>query len=349
MSNRLANLLEKRPWLLADGAIGTNLFEMGLPVGGAPELWNLEEPGKVAKLHRNFIEAGSDIVLTNSFGGTACRLKLHQCENRVAEINEAAARIARQEADRADHDVIVAGSMGPTGELFQPLGPLDFDSGKAAFEEQARALAAGGADVLWIETLSSKEEVEAAVAAAAMCDLPVVLTLSFDTNGSTMMGLSPTELARLNESLTPSPIAAGTNCGVGAAEVVACIVSMAGASLPGRVLVAKANCGIPEWVDDAIRYNATPDTMADYARLVHDAGARIIGGCCGTTPEHVRAMRTALENHERGVAPDADAIVSALGDITDGAKRFWTPHFDSASGVVEESSARPRRRRRRSA
>ena len=150
--NRLQSLLETRPHLLADGAIGTNLFAMGLPIGHAPDLWNLEQPEKVALLHKNFVEAGADIILTNSFGGTCQRLKLHKAEDRARAVNETAARIARQAADNADRDVVVAGSMGPTGELFEPLGPLSFEEGKAAFAEQAQALVRGGADVLWIET-----------------------------------------------------------------------------------------------------------------------------------------------------------------------------------------------------
>lgn len=343
--NRLQLLLETLPCLLADGAIGTNLFAMGLPIGHAPELWNLEQPEKIALLHKNFIEAGADIILTNSFGGTRHRLKLHKAEDRMSEINETAARIARQVADNADRDVVVAGSMGPTGELFEPLGPLSPEEGTAAFAEQAQALARGGADVLWIETLSSREEVEAAVSATATTLLPVVVTLSFDTNGSTMMGINPGGLAALCGELAPRPLAWGTNCGVGAAEVVACIVSLAAASGPGQVLVAKANCGVPQWVDGAIRYDATPEVMADYARLARDAGARIIGGCCGTTPAHLRAMRHALDTHTSGEAPDSATITTKLGEISDGAKRHWSPDFDSASGVVKQ----PRRSRRRRA
>ncbi len=343
--NRLRSLLETRPHLLADGAIGTNLFAMGLPTGHAPELWNLEQPEKVALLHQNFVEAGADIILTNSFGGTHHRLKLHKAEDRVNEINETAARIARQAADSTDRHVVVAGSMGPTGELFAPLGPLTLEEGTAAFAEQAQALARGGADVLWIETLSSREEVQAAVTATTTTPLPVVVTLSFDTNGSTMMGINPTGLAALCSELAPRPLAWGTNCGVGAGEVVACIVSLAAASGPGQVLVAKANCGVPQWIDGAIRYDATPELMADYVRLARDAGARIIGGCCGTTPAHLRAMRQALDSHTPGEPPDSATITTKLGEISDGAKQHWSPDFDPASGVVtKRERRRPSRR-----
>src|SRR5215510_10522478 len=166
MSNRFQNLLNSRPFLMADGATGTNLFAMGLMTGDAPEMWNFEHPERIEALHQSFVDAGADLFLTNSFGGTRYRLKLHNAQDKVREINREAARIARRIADRAIKDkgreVIVAGSMGPTGELYEPLGPLTIDDGADAFAEQARALAEGGVDVLWIETMSSKEEVTAA-------------------------------------------------------------------------------------------------------------------------------------------------------------------------------------------
>ena len=170
-TNRLTRLLATRPWLLADGATGSNLFDVGLMSGDAPELWNTEHPDRIGDLHRSFVDAGADIILTNSFGGTAYRLKLHKAEGRVAELNVAAARLAREVADASGRDVAVAGSMGPTGEIMEPIGPLTFDLAKEAFAEQARSLAAGGVDVLWIETMSSREEVEAAVAGAATLGL----------------------------------------------------------------------------------------------------------------------------------------------------------------------------------
>src|SRR6202163_2983608 len=197
MTDRLKELLDERPWLLADGATGSNLFDRGLQSGDAPELWNVDHPDRVEDLHRNFVEAGADIILTNSFGGTRHRLKLHKAEHRVAELNEKAARIARTEADRAGRVVLVGGSIGPTGEILEPLGPLSLIAARDAFAEQASALAQGGADILWIETMSSVEETEAAIFGARTVGLPVVATLSFDTNGRTMMGVTPVELAGL--------------------------------------------------------------------------------------------------------------------------------------------------------
>jgi methionine synthase I (cobalamin-dependent) len=165
MSDRLSRLLATRPWLLADGATGSNLFAMGLVSGEAPELWNTEHPERISQLHRGFAEAGADIILTNSFGGTRYRLKLHKAEGRVRELNLIAAQLARAVADQSGREIVVAGSIGPTGEILEPLGPLTAAAAREAFAEQAQALAEGGADVLWIETMSSKEELEAAPAA----------------------------------------------------------------------------------------------------------------------------------------------------------------------------------------
>src|ERR1700688_5085546 len=298
MTDRLKELLEERPWLLADGATGSNLFDRGLQSGDAPELWNTDHPDRIAQLHRSFVEAGADIILTNSFGGTRHRLKLHKAEHGLAERTEKAARLARTEADRAGRVVLVGGSIGPTGEILEPLGPLSLIAAREAFAEQPSALAQGGADILWIETMASVEETEAAIFGARTTGLPVVATLSFDTNGRTMMGITPAELAGLHRKHHLA--ACGSNCGTGPAELVACIVNLAAASDPAGILVAKANCGIPQFVDGAIRFNGTPELMAQYACLSLDAGARIIGGCCGTTPEHLPVMCRALESHVRG-------------------------------------------------
>ena len=322
-SNSFTHLLATRPWLLADGATGSNLFDVGLMSGDAPELWNTEHPDRIANLHKSFVDAGADIILTNTFGGSVYRLKLHQAQGRMAELNQAAARIARAVADASGREVAVAGSMGPTGEIMEPIGTLTFDQAKAAFAEQALALAAGGVDVLWIETMSSREEVEAAVAGAAVAGLPIVCTLSFDTNGRTMMGISPSDFSGIEKSLTPRLAACGTNCGVGASEVVACIHNLAEAMGPDVVLVAKGNCGIPQYVDGAICYNGTPEIMALYARMALDAGARIIGGCCGTSAKHLRAMRDALESHTKSPSPTLEAILSQLGEVSTGARAQW--------------------------
>jgi 5-methyltetrahydrofolate--homocysteine methyltransferase len=294
---------------------------MGLETGDAPELWNLAFPERVSALHEAFIEAGADVLLTNSFGGTRHRLKLHQAESRVAEINRAAAGLARAAADAAAREIIVAGSIGPTGEILAPIGPLAEDDAAAAFAEQAVALAQGGADLLWIETMSSVEELNAAVAGAATTGLPLAATMSFDTNGRTMMGVTPAQVARVVHGLTPRPAAYGGNCGIGPAELMAAIVNLRAAAEPDDVLIAKSNCGIPEYVEGEIVYSGTPELMADYARLALNAGVRIIGGCCGTTPEHIRVMRAALESHTPGEAPGLEQIIARLGPISSGAEQ----------------------------
>ena len=332
MPDRLTPLLATRPWLLADGATGSNLFNRGLQSGDAPELWNTLYPERIADLERAFIEAGADIILTNTFGGTRYRLQLHNAADRVAELNEAAARIARAEADRAARPVLVAGSIGPTGELMQPLGALDHDAASAAFAEQAAALSRGGVDLLWIETMSSVEETEAAIAGARTTDLPVVATLSFDTNGRTMMGITPSELAGLHRKHHLA--ACGSNCGVSPSELVATIVNLAAASDSPAVLVAKSNCGIPQYVDGAIRFDGSPELMAVYAGLALDAGARIIGGCCGTTPEHVRRMRVALEAHVPGPKPDLATIEAKLGAISTGSQAQLRGELDRLAGAA---------------
>ncbi len=338
MTDRLTPLLAQRPWLLADGATGSNLFDRGLQSGDAPELWNCDHPQRVAELQRAFVDAGADIILTNTFGGTRCRLKLHRADTRVAELNEKAALLSRKEADRAGRIVLVGGSMGPTGEILEPLGPLSLDAAHEAFAEQAAALAQGGADVLWIETMSSVEETEAAVAGARTTGLPVVATLSFDTNGRTMMGVTPFELAGLHRRHQLA--ACGSNCGVSPSELIASIVNLATASEPGAVLVAKANCGIPQWVDGVIRFDGTPELMARYACLAVDAGARIIGGCCGTTPEHLRLMRCALEAHVRGPVPDLATIESRLGAVSNGATAQLRGEMDRQAGAAPGASGR---------
>lgn len=338
MHDPISELLKTRPWLLADGATGSNLFERGLQSGEAPELWNVSHPDRIADLHRSFVEAGADIILTNSFGGTRFRLKLHNAEGRVAELNGRAASLARAEAARAGRPVLVAGSIGPTGEILEPLGPTTIADAEAAFAEQAAALAAGGVDVMWIETMSSVEETEAAIRGARTTGKPVVATLSFDTNGRTMMGVTPADLAGLQKQHHLA--GCGSNCGVGPSELVASMVNMARAAAPDAVLVAKANCGIPQYVDGAIRFNGTPELMADYARLALDAGARIIGGCCGTSPEHLKSMRLSLEAHTKGEAPDLATIEARLGALSSGATAQLHGDLDRLAGAAPGAAGR---------
>lgn len=350
MNNKLDALLEKRGLLLADGATGTNLFQVGLQTGDAPELWNIDHPDRISNLHRSFVDAGSDIILTNSFGGTHYRLALHNAGHRVRELNKAAAQLARVEADAGNRVVLVAGSMGPTGEILQPNGPVSLDDARRAFADQAEALAEGGADILWIETLSSAEEIEAAVLGASGIGLPIVYTASIDTNGRTMMGLTPADTLKISTGLGIPITAVGSNCGVGASEVVAAICNLATAAEDLDVrpaLVAKANCGIPQYIDGKIVYSGTPELMAEYAILAANAGATIIGGCCGTTPVHVKAMRDAIDRWQPGMpVPDVDTITRTLGDLSPGARAQMAGDLSVAGGSASGRGSRGSRRKR---
>jgi 5-methyltetrahydrofolate--homocysteine methyltransferase len=333
MPDPLRALLATRPVLLADGAMGTSLFALGLETGASPEFWNLEQPERVRAVHRSFVEAGSDLILTNSFGGNCYRLMLHGAADRVAELNRAAAGLAREVADAAGRPVLVAGSMGPTGEIFAPIGALDQAAGAAAFAEQAAALAAGGCDLLWVETISSAEELAAAVAGAAGTGLPIVATMTFDTHGRTMMGLSPEAAIGVREALPARPAAFGANCGIGPAQLVESVLGLMSAAAPGDLIVAKGNCGVPHYHEGQICYDGTPEIMAAYACMARDAGARVIGGCCGTTAAHIRAMAEALAARPPGPAPDRAAIEAALGPLP-------------APPTSNADSSRIRRRRR---
>ncbi len=330
----LAAALAARGWLLADGATGTTLFVMGLEAGEAPELWNDAHPDRIRALHRGAVEAGSDLFLTNSFGANAARLGLHGAAGRAHELSRIAAEIGREIADAAGRHVLVAGSVGPTGELLEPLGALPFARAVEMFHETAEGLKAGGADLLWLETISGAEEYRAAAEAFALAEMPWCGTMSFDTAGRTMMGLAPADLVALAERLPNPPAAYGANCGTGAPDLLRTILSLDAAG-PTRPLIAKGNAGIPRFVDGHIHYDGTPGLMADYAVLARDAGAAIIGGCCGTTPEHLAAMRRALEDTEPGPSPALDEIVARIG-----------PFSSASDGSDGAAPTRPRRRRR---
>jgi 5-methyltetrahydrofolate--homocysteine methyltransferase len=313
-SNPIDALLAEKGFLLADGATGTNLFAMGLESGDAPELWNETHPERIEALHQGFVDAGADIILTNSFGGTRHRLKLHHAQERVHELNKRAAEIARSIADKATRRVIVAGSVGPTGELLVPLGSLTYEQAVDAFVEQIEGLKAGGAEVAWIETMSSPDEIRAAADAAAKVGLPYTYTASFDTAGRTMMGLPPKDIHGVVDGLSEAPVGVGANCGVGASDILASLLDMSEAN-PDATIIVKGNCGIPEFRGTEIHYSGTPELMADYVRLAVDGGARIIGGCCGTSFTHLKAMRDALDAHQKGARPSVEDVIARIGPL----------------------------------
>ena len=291
MTDRLLDLIQRKGLVLGDGAMGTMLQLAGLTDGGSPELWNVTHSEAVRAIYQGYADAGSDIITTNTFGGTRYRLKLHRLQERVFELNQAAAALAR---DVAGADKLVAGSVGPTGELMEPLGPLTMDEARAAFAEQAAGLAAGGVDFFLVETMSSLDEVQAAVEGARQAsDLPVVVTMTFDTNYRTMMGVTPAQAVQTLHGWGVAVI--GANCGNGPAEIERIMTEMAQAKPEGVVLMAQSNAGLPRWHDGEISYDGTPEVMAGYAQRMRAVGVQVIGACCGSTPQHLAAMRQALD------------------------------------------------------
>ena len=335
MTDALTQLLQTRDWLMADGATGTNLFNMGLTSGDAPEMWNEEHPDRIKALYKFAVDAGSDIFLTNSFGGNAARLKLHGAEKRAREISRISAELGRDVADASGRRVVVAGSVGPTGEIFAPMGTLTHELAVEIFHEQAEGLKEGGADVLWLETISAPEEYRAAAEAFARAGMPWCGTMSFDTAGRTMMGMTSAQMVDMVEALENPPIAFGANCGVGASDLLRTVLGFA-AQGTERPIIAKGNAGIPKYHDGHIHYDGTPELMAEYAVLARDCGAAIIGGCCGTMPEHLEKMHEALSTRPRGPRPTLDEVTARLGGFS-----------SAADGTSDDEAPKRERRGRR--
>ena len=332
---RLDALLDARGWLLTDGATGTNLFALGLAAGDAPELLNLQQPEIVKTVYREAISGGADLILTNSFGGNRARLKLHGAEGQARDLCRISAELAHDTVAEFGRSTIVAGSMGPTGELMEPMGSLSPEAATEIFLEQVEGLKAGGADVGWIETISDLGELDCAASACVQVGLPFCATMSFDTAGRTMMGVTASDLANWAEQLPQRPLAFGANCGVGASDLIRTILEFPNPKF-GMHLIAKANAGIPKWVEGAVRYDGKPELMADYAELALRSGAKIIGGCCGTTSGHIRCMRRRLEVFSGGEVPSSDEIVEKLG------------RFSPSGGTAAPGRNRRRSRRKSS-
>ena len=317
----LHDLLAARGTLLIDGAMGTELFARGLGSGDPPEMWNVDHPDRVTAVHAAYVNAGSDIVLTNSFGGTGFRLKLHKLDDRCIELNRAAAQVARTAADahfaETGRRVLVAGSMGPTGELLEPMGSMTPETCADAFREQAIGLDEGGADVLWIETMSHLDEVAAAVEGArSVSDLPVCTTLSFDTAGRTMMGVSGEDAVNRLTELGVDAI--GANCGNNLADTEAALHEMRAAN-PDVPLISKANAGMPEWHGTELHYSGDPEVMAAHAVRQRDAGIQIIGACCGSSPKHLAMMRQVLDGNLP--VPEVEFEVAAVRQVVKARQR----------------------------
>lgn len=275
--------------LIADGATGTMLMAAGLPAGAPPELWNAAQPEKVIALHRAYLEAGSQIILTNTFGGSRLKLEKMGFGERAHELNLRAAKLARK---AAGDTAFVAGDIGPSGELMAPMGLLTYDLALDAFAEQAAALAAGGVDAIWVETMTDLDEARAAVNAALQATkLPVFCSLSFGRRAKTMMGVSGKKAA---ETLWPLGLAAiGLNCGEGL-EMVPEVLAQMRAAVPDAVLIAKPNAGLPRISGGQTVYDVTPQDFTQRMQSFVELGAQVVGSCCGSSPAYIRALAEAL-------------------------------------------------------
>lgn len=281
--------------LIADGATGTMLQTAGLPTGTPGEAWILERPAEIKKLHQAYVEAGSQMILTSTFGGTRARLKAAGLDPDVTEISRRAGELAREVAGDA---LYVGGDIGPTGEMMPPLGKLTYEAAVEMFAEQAEALAAGGVDCIYIETMSDLNEAKAAVEGAKRaCDLPVFCTFSFDTHGRTGMGISPVQAAQTMAQMGVHAI--GANCGHAPEEVLGFLPQMQEAA-PQAYLIAKPNAGIPRMVNRQVIYDAGPERMAELSKRYVELGASVVGACCGSSPEHIAAIVNAVGGEREG-------------------------------------------------
>lgn len=323
VESRLLRLLEQGEVIVGDGAMGTLLFASGLTDGSAPELWNATNPDKVTAIFRSYAEAGSKIITTNTFGGTSARLKFHGLEARVHELNKQAALLAREVADQ--YGALVAGDIGPSGELIEPVGPLKMEEAQAIFAEQVRGLAEGGVDFYLIETMSHLNEVEAAVRAIheVAPGATIAATLSFDTNLHTMMGVSPRQAVETLAGWGVHVI--GANCGIGPTETAIVMAQMAQHRPEGIYLMAQSNAGLPHYHEGRIQFDASPERMAEYAVQLRNMGINVVGACCGSTPAHIAAMAEALaavkDQPITGPITDTSAIESAESRAARAAER----------------------------
>lgn len=279
--------------LISDGAMGTMLQSKGLTDGGAPELWNIENPSAIEDVLEQYASAGANLITTNTFGGTRGRLQMHGLEDRLFELNKAGAEIARKVADRHP-GCFVMGDVGPSGELMEPMGTMTLDEAKELFADQIKALVAGGVDAILIETMSDLQEVEAAVKAAkdVAPNLPVIVTFSFDTNLRTMMGVKPAIAVKTLAAEGVRII--GANCGRGVDEMRVIAKELTEARPNGVFIITQSNAGLPKLVGGDFIYDGTPEEMAKYAQDMKVLGVNVIGSCCGSTPAHTAAMKATV-------------------------------------------------------
>ncbi len=290
-TNRFAALLADRSPVF-DGGYGWLLQERGLPAGDAAELWNLENPEAIGALHEEYAQAGASALTTNTFGGTVPRLDMNGLGEKVHEVNRAAAAIAREVADR--HGILVAGDLGPTGELFEPMGTLTHEDAVELFSAQLRGLVEGGIDFVLVETMSDLAEATAAIDAAKRVapELPIVATMSFDTNLRTMMGVTPAAAAVALAEAGADVV--GANCGRGPDEMTVIAEQLLGARPEGVLVLTQSNAGLPQLEGADFVYTVGPTELGAHARSLRDGGVDIVGACCGSSPEHIAAIRSAV-------------------------------------------------------
>ena len=293
--NKFLERLNGGEILVADGATGSNLQKMGLKPGKPPEDLIIDDPDTLLKLASSFANAGSDIILTCTFGGTRMRMKDSKYQDRTPEVNMRAAEIARKAASLRSGG-LVAGSMGPVGALIKPYGPLEMEDVKATFAEQAKALADGGVDLLLIETMFSFEETTAAFEGAkSVTDLPIVVSFSYDRGTRTMMGVKPKDVMKRYTEMGATLV--GANCG-NTLENMELVVKEYAATVPNFPMWVKPNAGVPHMDIETEQgvYDMGPEDMATYAKKYVALGAKVVGGCCGNTPEHIAAIAKAVKN-----------------------------------------------------
>lgn len=288
---RAAVLRERlqRGLLICDGSMGRSLHESGHSAGESLELYNVERPDAVRAAHRGFLEAGAEILETNTFQGSSLALGRYGLADRAAELNRAAVLLAREAAGEA---AFIAGSIGPTGKLLEPYGDVPESEAEASFEQQAQALAEGGVELFIVETFTALEEARLAVIAAAATGLPVAASMAFDPNGHTIFGVTPGRAAV--ELAEAGALVVGANCGtISPAEMVDIICQFHQAT--ELALIAQPNAGRPQRTETGTVFPETPEAVAESAPQFRDLGATIIGACCGTTPRHIAAIAARLK------------------------------------------------------
>ena len=295
--NKFLERLNSGEILVADGATGSNLQKMGLKPGRPPEDLIIDNPDIIHQLEKSFVDAGSDSILTCTFGGTRMRMKDSKYQDRTPEVNIRAAELARKAAKSRNDGVLVAGSMGPVGALIKPYGPLEAEDVKATFAEQAKALAEGGVDLLLIETMFSFEETTAAFEGAqSVTGLPIVVSFSYDRGTRSMMGVKPKDVIKRYCEMGATLV--GANCGT-TLENMEAVVKEYSATVPNFPLWVKPNAGVPHMdiqTEQGV-YDMGPEDMAAYAKKYVELGAKVVGGCCGNTPEHISAIAKAVKNN----------------------------------------------------